>query len=184
MAKPDPNMTNEEVLNQIADPEALAEFKDFEEEQISFPPYWEADEGKWFYAIPVMLDDRDKNFVRYVCQALMPMTCAQGSKKGKEADYKPIKVEKDEYFTLSAYGGLPLERYIGVKVLVKCTGQRDVGQPQPMWTFKLKVSPEDKKLLTEDRKKLAAVAIQRFRESRQLSNNRSLPAKGDAVPFD
>lgn len=174
--------TNEEILDKISNPDALPEFKDFEEEQLAFPPYWEAGEGKWFYAMIVACDDRDKNFVRYVAQAEMPLECAKGAKKGKSANYEKIVVQKGEFFTLSAYAGLPLDRYIGIRVLVKTKGQRDVGQPQPMWDFSLKVSPEDKKILLEERKAIASRAMREFREGRK--NAGALPAKGHSVAAD
>jgi len=187
MAKKTTEQTNEEILNAISDPDALPDFANFEEEQLAFPPYWEAGEGKWFYGMVVALDDRDPQFQRYVLQAEMPVTCAQGKKKGRDGDYHEVQVGKDEFFTLSCYGGLPLDRYIGYRVLVKCTGTRDVGQPQPMYTFSLKVSPEDKKLLMVERKQNAAVAMAKFREGRKNAN--ALPARGqssaskDDIPF-
>lgn len=179
MAKRD--LTNEEVLNQISNPDALPEFAGFEEEQLSFPPYWEASEGGWFYGMPVDVDTRDPQFGRYLIQAEMDIKC----KTGKKDEQEEILVRKGEFFTLSMYGLLPLDRYIGTKVLVKCIGKKDVGQPQKAWNFSLKVSPEDKKKLIEDRKAIAAEAVRRFREARknpQLTTGK--PSTGAEVPFD
>lgn len=163
------NMTNNEILDQIADPSAMPEFANFEEEQITLPPYWNAHKDGWFYGMVVDLDNRDPEFPRYLVQAEKPLKCFVGSKDEREE----VTVQPGEFFTLSVYGSLPLDRYIGVKVLVKCTGKKDVGRPQPMWTFTLAVSPEDRKMLAEDRKRLAGEAVRRYRESRALNGGGS-----------
>lgn len=163
-------VTDHDAAAHIQNPEAMPEFAGFEKEQISFPPYWEVAQGKWFYGMVIALDDRDEDFHRYVVQASHhPIECMQGSKE----QAVPITVHDGEYFTLSTYSGLPLDRYIGVHVLVKCIGQKDTGKPQPMWEFELRVSPEDKKLLLEDRKARAGEAMAKFRESRKTQ---ALPA--------
>lgn len=167
-----------EIDSKLANPLALDEFKDFQEEQISFPPYWDVGDNKWFYGMVVAVDDRDAEFVRYVVQAERPIMCKQGSKKKKESE--DVEVKPGEFFTLSAYSGLPLDRYIGVKVLVRVTGKKDVGQPQPMWTFSLHVSPEDKKMLLSERKTRALEAARRFRnrDTKQLGEGHT-----DDPPF-
>jgi hypothetical protein len=170
------NKTDSEVTAHITNPDSLPEFSNFEEEQISFPPYWEAAEGKWFYAMVVMVDERDPEFPRYVCQAELDTPCKKGSKSKKEDE--DIIAHKGEYFTLSTYSGLPLDRYVGTRVLVKCIGKRDVGRPQPMWEFSLKVSPEDKKLLVAERKQLAQEAVRRFKESRNGASKQLSSANG------
>ena len=173
MSKP---KTDPSVALAVSNPDALPEFQNFEEEQISLPPYLEiSTKGQWFYGMPVFLDDKDPDFVRYIIKAEMPTKCQRGSrKKGENVE---CIVAKDEFFTVSAYSGLPLERYIGVRCLVKYIEDKDVGQPQPMKVFSLKVSPEDKKMLTKDRKALAMEGIRRFREQRKLAE---LPAAGES----
>jgi hypothetical protein len=160
--------TDPSVAFAVSNPDSLPEFQNFEEEQISLPPYLELKEvGQWFYAMPVFLDDKDPEFIRFIMKAEMPTKCQRGSRK--KGENEPVLVNKDEFFTLSAYTGLPLDRYIGVPVLVKYIGDKDVGRPQLMKEFSLKVSPEHKKMLNEDRKKLAADGIRRFREQRKIA---------------
>lgn len=140
------------------------ELAGFVEEQISFPPYWTPEEGKSFYGMVVDVDTNDPQFTRYVVQAYMPTPCERGDKHNKE----DVTVQKGEFFTLSAYAGLPLDRYVGFAVFVTATGRREIGQPQPMWEFTLKISPEDRKVLVEDRKAKIAIAMQKYRENRKL----------------
>jgi hypothetical protein len=140
-----------------------AEVAGFVEEQITFPPYWNPSEDGFFYGTPIDLDAKDPSFVRYVVEAHADTPCFRGDKNSKEA----VTVKTGEFFTLSAYAGLPLDRYIGIPCFVQVTGKREVGQPQPMWTFTLKVSAESKKILTEERKIRIADSMKRFRESRR-----------------
>jgi hypothetical protein len=151
------------------------ETANYQSEQISFPPYWKPEVGKIFLALVLSLDDRDPDFHRYVLQTMHPLPCERGDKHNKE----DVIVDKDDFFTTSVYAGLPLDRYIGFKVLVKVTGTRDVGQPQDMFVFDLKLSPQDKNLLSEERRARAAKAIAAYRESRKLA-----AANGGAKPTD
>jgi hypothetical protein len=161
--------TDPEAALLMTNPDAMPDFSGWEEEQLAFPPYLNMEppsgdfKGSWFHALVITLDDRDPQFPRYVLQAATPLHCLQG-KKEEQVD---VLVKSGEFFTVSTYSGLPLERYVGVHVLVKCIGTRKVDQPQPMKVFQLKVSPEDKKLLMEDRKTAAREAMLRFRESRK-----------------
>lgn len=161
--------------------EVVTQTKDWEEEQISFPPFWKPEwnpdtkSGNAFFGMPVEFDDRDPDFPRYVMQTESVITCEKGDKANREV----VQVQKGEFFTLSAYAALPLDRFIGMRVLVEVVGQRDVGQPQPMYVFKLKVSPADKAQLAEHRKARAAQAMQAFRESRAIRSadaTKALPA--------
>ncbi len=139
-----------------------AELAGFVEEQISFPPYWTAEVGKWFYAMPVDTDTRDPQFGRYVCQAMSDLMCSTGPKD----DRNDVLVRKGDFFTTSMYTGLPLDKYIGTGVFVKCTGTRETKQPNDMLVFTLAVSPEDKKLLLNDRKARTERAIAEYKANR------------------
>ena len=174
MPKNNRHNTKTEVPAKISHHDLPPEVAGFVEEQISFPPYWNPDMGKVFYGMVVNLDDTDPTFVRYVVEAFMPTLCERGDKHNKEE----VLVQKGEFFTLSAYAGLPLDRYIGFAVFVQVKGQRDVGQPQPMWEFTLKISPEDRKVFVEERKQRIAAAMQRYRENRKLG----LTPKAAALP--
>lgn len=143
------------------------EFKDFQEENIQFPPYWNPSMNGWWYGMVTAIDDRDPEFPRVVVQAKRPLMCA----RGPADDAEEVEVKESEFFTLSPYAALPLERYIGVSVLVRVTGQRKVpGRPNDMWIFSLSVSPEDKKILDSERKERAQIAAQKYRESKMLKS--------------
>lgn len=129
-------------------------FDNFEEEQVGFPPYWKAGwvrppkgefrgEGKWFYGQVVSFDGRDPNFERWIIRAGLETECASGPVREQVA----VTVRPGQQFSVSAYGGLPLEKYLGVNVRVRVTGEQDTGKPNPMWVFSISVSPETKKLL-------------------------------------
>lgn len=171
--KRDDIVTDPNAAAMITNPEAMPEFKDFVEEQIELPPYWNPEEGKWWYGMPITVDDADPEFVRYVVQAEKDIVCMRGKKNEQEE----VLVKAGEFFTLSAYAGLPLHRYIGTRVLIRVKGTRDVGRPQEMWTFSLHVDPKDKAKLMEARRADAQDAIRRFRETRAGQN--ALPAKGE-----
>ena len=124
------------------DPDALAkldnllaapEFQGWEEENLSLPPYWVTDIGKQFAARVIDLDNGDPEFPRYVLEALAPVDC----QSGKREEAEDVHVKIGEFFTCSTYAGLPLARYIGCRVVVKCTGTRKVNQPQPMYVFSM-----------------------------------------------
>jgi hypothetical protein len=167
-----------------------AEVAGFKNEQLRFPPYWTADVGKKFYAMMVDVDTRDPEFHRFVLQALHPIPCATGGKNSKE----DVVVENGDFFSMSVYAALPLDRYIGMKVLIEVTGTQDVGQPQEMYVFNLKISEADKLLLTQERKDRVTKAMAAYRESKKLqAANGGVPvaqgkiedkaAASQAVPF-
>ena len=141
-----------------------AEIAGFKDEQLRFPPYWTADVGKKFLAMVVDMDTRQEDFHRYVLQAKHSIPAATGGKGQKE----DVVVEAGDFFTMSVYAALPLDRYVGMDVYVECTGTQDVGQPQEMYVFKLKVSERDKMLLTQERKERVAAAMAARKEQKRL----------------
>jgi hypothetical protein len=167
--------TDPEVLEHMENLEAAPEFSDYEEENLSLPPYWVTEVGKQFAARVIDLDSRDEAFPRYVLEALAPVDCQAGPRE----DAEDVHVKIGEFFTCSTYAGLPLERYIGCRVVVTCDGTRKTKQPKPMYTFKMTMHPDDKKMVMEDRKALARVKMAQFRESRK--NALALPARGETT---
>lgn len=169
--------TDPEALAKMQNLTAAPEFAGWEEENLSLPPYWKLDRGdhlgKGFAARVIMLDDSDPDFPRYVLEALAPVHCFTGPRD----EAVPVDVKIGDYFTCSTYAGLPLHRYIGCRVVVQCDGTRKTDQPQPMYTFRMVMHPEDKKMVMDDRKALAAQAMVRFREARK--NAGALPARGE-----
>lgn len=141
----------------------------YEEENISFPPYWTPEVGKAFHAMPVDIDLSDEEFPRIVLQNVgADLDCSQGS---KDEQVKQV-IKAGEHFTISKYAGLPLEKYMGYDCAVTVTGQRDVGQAKPMYVFALGVSKDAKLALTAERKERGLLAAARWKETRkQLSAN-------------
>jgi hypothetical protein len=56
----------------------------------------------------------------------------------------------------------------GRKVLVECTGTQDVGQPQDMFVWKLKISEADQLVRTQERKERVAADMAAYRENKKL----------------
>ena len=165
-------MAKNKNTEQQVDENLANEFAGWEEENVGFPPYWNPETDKSFLATVVMLDDRDPVFTRYVLQAKKPLTCLRGPKKEQE----PVDVKAGEFFTCSTYAGLPLAGYVGLDVLVTVKGTRDVGRPQPMWVFSIRVSPETRKILADRRAKAATLA-----QSPQA--RAQMGQKSEEVPF-
>lgn len=134
-------------------------------QQTGLPPYWAADEevhkagvAQGFYARVIGRDDGDPTFPRYVVQAGMDTPCM----KGGGDDAEPVIVKKGEFFTTSVYAGLPLERFIGVPVIVKVKDKRKIntkGGPRTIWDFTVEVTPQVDKILAARRQAAAERAI-------------------------
>jgi hypothetical protein len=141
-------MANPTKKNEVAvDANGVPDFSGFEKEQIAFPPYWNPAIGKKVFFTPVMLDDKDSNFLRFVCKAGMVIDCSEGPSDNQ----KDVKVKAGEYFTISQYTSLPLENYFGYPVLVEVMDlvkfKGGDGTPRTRWVFELRVAPETKRLL-------------------------------------
>jgi len=119
----------------------------------AFPPYWKADAGKKIFARPLARDERDPAFVRYVLLALMTIECAAGPKNDREV----IVVKKGEKFTCSAYGGLHLEDYMGMDVVIEVLPEKGKSKETgyEYWIFEVKVSPENAAILVARRAEAA-----------------------------
>jgi len=145
------NKKNEVAVNADGTPD----FSGFVKEQINFPPYWNPEIGKKIYFTPMMVDDKNSNFIRFVCRAEMPIACQTGP--ADEAE--DITIKKGEYFTVSDYKALPLANYFGHAVLVEVVNKRkfkgDDGTPRDLWVFDLTVSPETKRLLEAKREEVS-----------------------------
>lgn len=155
----------------------LDAIKDWADEQIGFPPYWnpmgslktrEEAIGRKLLFKPVALDERDPEFPRYICQASrVPIMC----QSGPADDAKPVLVKVGENFTLSPYAALPLDRYFDIEVYIEITGTRKLvgneasnNRPRDLWEWKLKVSPQDQKMLNARR----ADETKRLMEARRV----------------
>lgn len=130
------------------------DFSAFQEEQVGFPPYWNPEEGKQFYALPISRDERDPDFHRYVLQAFQDVDC----QIGPSDDAETVKVKKGEFFTCSTYAALPLELYALAKtpVLVSVKKKRELKGNKELWIFSVALAPADKKRLDSVRTELMA----------------------------
>jgi hypothetical protein len=125
---------------QQADGFEIPDFDQWVETQGGFPPYWTPEEGKRFYAKPVMIDARDPKFVRYVFEALAPTECHRGATEEQEE----VTVMPGEQFTCSAYAAMGMEFYLGIPVVVTTKEQQD-SKSNPghsYWNWSIKISPE------------------------------------------
>lgn len=119
------------------------------EEQVGFAPYWQPKKGASFIARVVQKDEGEGNqFTRYLLQAGESIDC----KRGPADEAEDVKVEKGELFTISVYYSLQglfdfyLENRFKPWMKVTAVEERKTSTPgQTVWTWKLLVSPEDKK---------------------------------------
>lgn len=144
-------------------PEAfeLPNFDEWEKEQVGFAPYWSPDTDKWFYGSVQARDERDPEFVRYLCKALMPMTV----QRGPAEDAEKIDIKPGEYFSISVYYSLAepfdfiLEHFVlkGIEVPMRIKALKSVKTKkvgQTCWTWEMLLPKEMKKALAEKRNEL------------------------------
>lgn len=124
-----------------------------EEEQIGFPPYWKPSNGRKFKAKVIALDERDPMFPRWVLQSTHNIAC----ESGPADDAEPRLVKAGEFFTMSLYAALPLERYFGCDVIVEAKEERDLQGGKSLWVFGLKITPETKQIVEARRAKKIAI---------------------------
>jgi hypothetical protein len=133
---------DEEILQTNGAPVEFADgdFDDagFEEEQIGFPPYWTPVAGRKLRIKVIALDARDPEFVRWTVQATHNVACQSGPSDEAE----PRLVKAGEFFSMSLYAGLPLQRYVGEEVIVSCKEERDIGGGKSFWQWTLRCTSE------------------------------------------
>jgi hypothetical protein len=156
---------------------AVPDFSKWEEEQVGFAPYWNPEPLKWFLGRVVARDERDPDFVRYLMRAELDTPC----KRGPVNDAEDVMIRKGEFFSISVYHSLEglFNTYleIGVTPAMKVTAVKEVPTKksgQTCWTWKVQISPEDKKLLN---KKRADLQLEAKRE-----NEKRLSESNDAFP--
>lgn len=117
----------------------------WEDEQTGFPPYWAPrGVGDSFKGIVLYLDERDPKFKRWTLRATVDLECQSGPSE----DAEPRTVRAGEFFTISEYAALPMAPYMGIEVWVQVRAWREgVGQGEGMWDWKLKISPESRRIV-------------------------------------
>lgn len=154
----------------------LPDFSKWEEEQVGFAPYWSPEPEKWFLAQVVSIDKRDPEFVRYLMKASIDTAC----KRGPVDESEDVIVKSGEYFTISVYYSLQylFDTYLemGCTPVMRVTAVKEVKtkNSQTCWTWKVQVSPEDKKMLTKKR-----VEASKYMEAKKA---KELNEENDAFP--
>lgn len=153
--------------------EILDAVKDWEREQTGFPPYWKPKAaGDLFLGKPILKDERDPNFPRFVVQATQfPIVCQQGPADGADI----VIVRPGDYFTCSVWAALPLEDFIDIESCVMAEHSRKLppneqsdGRPRNLWTWNVKVTKESR-LLVRERRQETANALKASRDMQQLT---------------
>lgn len=152
MAKNDPKKNVQQ-----ADGFEIPNFDEWVETQGGFPPYWTPEEGKRFYAKPVMIDARDPKFIRYVFEALAPVDCARGPVDEQE----PVTVMPGEQFTCSNYAAMGMEFYLNIPVVITTKGKTESkSSGNDYWTWSIKIDPVHVPLLQTRRAEHAKALTQ------------------------
>ena len=152
-----------------------------EEEQVSFPPYWKPAALTGFRATVLYRDDRDPNFQRYVLQSATKLDC----RIGEVRDGEIVTIQPGQNFSMGVYAALPLHLYFGLEVTVACMNERPLrpdpvtNDPRSMWTFRMFLSPEVRKLLASTRQE-DIKALQQAQKSAQREMYKEL-AKASAA---
>ncbi len=163
---PAPNKTNS--AKAPADP-----YESWEEESTGFPPYFEPGEGRHFMGMPIEVDDTDPDFRRYLLVAGEDVQCFRGPKD----DQTEVIVKKGEHFTVGDYYNLPLYKYANIMLRVACKEKIETKSNRTVWTFSVKMSPEDKKMLAAAE---TSSGPKKLPPSRYASGKDA--PEGDAVP--
>lgn len=95
----------------------LKAIEGWEEDSVGFAPYYKVEGvGSCFFGKICTVDARDPEFIRYIVQCeVAPIKCQRGPVDGAEE----VMVQPGEFFTVSAYAGLPAERYFDMSVFCK-----------------------------------------------------------------
>lgn len=156
MASTKTGIVTEDSLKSLEDLQKL--FDSYEKEQTGFAPYWNPEPGKMFAGRVVGRDATNPEFVRYLIQAGIDTDCMRGSKL-KETD-TPETVKKGDAFTISVYHALKdkFDDYLvsGQMPFIICKALKEVPTStagQTVWTWDLRLSPENKKAIQEWRAK-------------------------------
>lgn len=147
--------------------------KDWEKEQVGFPPYWKPKkEGDLFLAKVVLKDERDPAFPRYIMQATkFPIVCQQGP--AEDADL--VVVAPGDYFTTSVWAALPLDDFFDLEACVMAVKKRKLpgndasqGVKRDLWQWEVKATAEVRKQIASRRLE-ARQALAASRNAEQLT---------------
>jgi hypothetical protein len=157
----------------------LAAIQGWEADSVGFAPYLKVEGvGSCFFGKVCTVDARDPEFVRYIVECEKePIKCQRGPVDGAEE----VWVQPGEFFTVSAYAGLPADRYFDMSVFCKVKevrklppnigtgGNRKTVSDFYVWDVLL--SPENRKI----------VNARRADELKMLMDRRTL-GEGEVIP--
>lgn len=172
------------------------DFSDFVEESVGNPPWWGPElhcskcdavmgdrqfkckehedaplKGNTFYGavIDFQAAEGENGFSRYLIQSQCEQTVNQGSRENGEL----VTVMPGDFFSVSDYAGLPLDRFFGLSVLVQTQRKSMIDTKKngrvPFWTFVVKVDKSTKKLLETQRTELGRMAAAAHRANKAKS---------------
>jgi hypothetical protein len=133
----------------------LKAIQGWEEDSVGFAPYYKVDGvGSCFFGKICTVDARDPEFIRYVVQCeVAPIKCQRGPVEGGEE----VMVQPGEFFTVSAYAGLPAERYFDMSVFCKVKNVRKLPSnagtggnrktTSDFYEWSVTLSPENRKIV-------------------------------------
>lgn len=152
--------------------QGLPDFSGWQERQVGFSPFWRPEAKQWFFGQVIDLDDRDPEFVRYLCVAGMDLDCYTGSEEA--GTLKPVKVHKGDTFTISVYSQLKEEfdLYLAadfpVPVRVEAL-EKIKGGKGHVWLYKVQVAPETNNLLKAFKAKMRESQLSGSSGNRQIN---------------
>lgn len=168
-SKLDPNADNFEQALREAEQAMKASVDGWAREQVGFPPYWAPlREDSMFFGRVVALDTRQADFQRYVVQATkFPIFC----RLGPSDDADKVMVPAGDFYTVSAYAGLPLSDFFDIEVCVRATKKRKLpgndasgGVKRDLWMWEVKVEPKDQEM----------IRTRRIEKAKELQEQREL----------
>jgi len=137
------------VKKTAAEANGMPDFETWVKEPIGFRPYWKPTEGDFFYAAPMMRDERDPDHVRYLMLAMadIPKGCFTGPKNARV----PAPILKGETFNVSVYHALDdaFRFYCeegtkgdAIPIYCKAMGKTETDNNREVWQWDVRVSPE------------------------------------------
>lgn len=171
MAKKETSSTFSEGVQDVTnDPTAfvnavLDAVKDWEDEHVGFPPYWNPEHvGNAMLGKLILKDTTQEEFTRYV---FMATKVAIPCKRGPAASQEEVLVQPGEMFTMSSYAALPIDMFFDLEMAIIVKGTRQLpgneaskNRPRDLWEFSVKIPPEAKKALAARRKEVSERLLQ------------------------